>query len=309
MTGVAPLGPAGGIDRADALRQDDVLLAEAWARADTRVLLVGDGAVGLAGAGAGRAAEAPAALALVRPEQAPDGERLFLGIGSDGAAYWAVALAEGPPPAPHGTLRSTAAGLGERDTALLLQATTLANWHARHAHCPRCGARTTAERGGHARRCPVDGSVHFPRVDPVVIMVVTDGADRCVLGRQATWPARRYSCLAGFVDPGETVEEAVARETGEEVGLAVGDVRYVSSQPWPFPSNLMIGCTAIATGRLDGAAGDDVVVDGRELDDARWVTRDELRAAIAADGDPDAPLLLPPRAAIARRLLVAWAGA
>lgn len=309
MTEVRPVLPAGGIDRADGLRQDEALLASAWAAPGTRVLLVGAGEVAL------RAGPVPA-VATVGPDDAPAGERLFLGLDPDGVAYWAVGL-EGPPPAPRGTLRSVA-GLGERDTALLLQATALANWHARHRHCPRCGAPTTSERGGHSRRCTADGSVHFPRTDPVVIMQVTDGGDRCVLGRQASWPARRYSCLAGFVDPGETVEEAVARETAEEVGLAVGAVRYVASQPWPFPANLMLGCTAIVTGRQDGAPGDGLTVDRRELEDARWVTRAELRAAFAAaaagtadaGGDPSGgALLLPPPAAIAHRLLAAWAAA
>lgn len=297
--GLVTVGPGGGIDRADALRQDDARLAELWTCPDTRVLVVGAGEVGLRPG-------PTTALALVAPDAAPDGERIFLGLGPAGEAYWAVALADGPPPDPRGTLRAAAAGLDDRDTALLLQATTLANWHAAHPHCPQCGAPTSAERAGHARRCSADGSLHFPRVDPVVIMTVTDGADRCVLGRQASWPARRYSCLAGFVDPGETLEEAVARETGEEVGLAVGDVRYVASQPWPFPANLMVGFTAVATGRLDGGQADQLVVDEKELDDARWFTRDELRAAVAADGDPHAPLLLPPRSAIAHRLLLDW---
>ena len=151
-------------------------------------------------------------------------------------------------------------------------------------------------RGGWARRCGTCGGEHYPRVDPVVIMLATY-EDRLLLGRQPIYPPRRYSALAGFVEPGETLEAAVARELNEEAGIAVTDVRYLASQPWPFPSSLMIGCIASAT-------DDTLTIDHDELDDARWFTRSEVAAALA--GEPDATFLAPPGFAIARTLVDRW---
>jgi NAD+ diphosphatase len=175
---------------------------------------------------------------------------------------------------------------------------SLASWHSRHGFCSVCGSPSAIFRGGWARRCDACGSEHFPRVDPVVIMLVEhDG--RLLLGRQPIYPPGRYSALAGFVEPGETIEAAVARELGEEAGIAATDIDYIASQPWPFPSSLMIGCTARAT-------SDVLTIDHDELDDARWFTRAEVAAAIA--GDPAAPFLPPPPFAIARTLLDHWIG-
>ena len=148
-------------------------------------------------------------------------------------------------------------------------------------------------RGGWTRRCTNEGSEHWPRVDPAVIMLVHDGADRCILGRQPSWPAGRYSILAGFVEPGESAEAAVAREVAEEVGVAVTDVAYAASQPWPFPSSLMLGYTA----RL---AGDPTLsVDGNELETARWFSKDEIRGR-------DGIRALPPPVSIANRIITSW---
>jgi NAD+ diphosphatase len=153
-------------------------------------------------------------------------------------------------------------------------------------------------RGGSVRRCPVDASEHFPRTDPAVIMLVTDGSDRCVLGRQAVWPPGRYSTLAGFVEPGESAEQAVVREVAEETGVQVRDVRYVSSQPWPFPSSLMLGFTAVCDADAEPRPADG------ELEDARWFTRDELRAA--GTWGSRTGTQLPGSVSIAHFLLARW---
>ena len=157
--------------------------------------------------------------------------------------------------------------------AVLGEAKAIADWHARHGFCAKCGAPSRIAAAGWRRECDVCKSQHFPRTDPVVIMLAVDG-DRCLLGRQARFPKGMYSALAGFVEPGETIEEAVRREIHEEARIACGAVRYVASQPWPFPSSLMIGCLAEAKSR-------DILIDGQELEDARWFTRDEVEAMFA----------------------------
>jgi len=181
-------------------------------------------------------------------------------------------------------------------------ARALVGWHARHRFCAVCGRATRIAKGGWQRTCvnPECGSEHFPRVDPVTIMTV-EHEGRLLLGRQPRFPAGRYSALAGFVEPGETIEEAVAREVLEEAGVRVRDVEYVASQPWPFPSSLMIGCHAFAD---DGA----ITIDTTELDDARWFTRDEVAEAMAAlDRDEQGQAFIaPPPTAVAHVLLRAW---
>ena len=189
-------------------------------------------------------------------------------------------------------LRSVGASLNDLDAGLLTTAAALARWHDRHPRCSLCGAPTVLEKAGWSRRCPADSSEHFPRTDPAVIMLVHDGGDRCVLGRQASWPPGRYSILAGFVEPGESAEAAVAREVAEEVGLAVSDVHYAGSQPWPFPSSLMLGYSAQAVGDLTLHLRDG------ELADALWVSREEIRR-----GDVVA---LPPPVSIAYRIITDW---
>ena len=211
-----------------------------------------------------------------------------------------AARGEGEPDPGTGTrplgLRAAAAALPQADGGLAAHAAALVNWHRRHGHCANCGAPTAIAEGGIVRHCPRCGTDHHPRTDPVVIMLVTDG-DRVLLGRQPVWPPRRYSALAGFVEPGESLEEAVAREVREEAGVEVEPPEYVASQPWPFPTSLMLGFTAA------WRSGDPRRLDG-ELDDVRWFTRDEVLAAL--DGRDDGPLGVPPRFAIARRLLERW---
>jgi NAD+ diphosphatase len=203
--------------------------------------------------------------------------------------------ADGPDRPPPGThyeeLRPLLPLLHEDEARLLAYCRALLVWRARHRHCGVCGAPTAPRSAGHVMVCTrvSCGASFFPRIDPAVIVLVTDGA-LALLGRQAAWPTGRYSALAGFVEPGESLEEAVAREVEEETGVRVGAPRYYASQPWPFPASLMLGFHATATGgslRLD-----------EELEDARWFTCEELRAA------PDG--LLPPRHTIARRLIEEW---
>jgi NAD+ diphosphatase len=257
-------------------------LDEAWS--DARVVVVEDGRA--------LVSDDRPELVLVDTADAPEGDRLYLGKDED-AAYFAVAgrLPRRIGARPQG-LREVGALLGDRDAGLLVHAVGLANWHATHTHCPRCGAPTESVKGGAVRRCTADASEHFPRTDPAVIMLVTDGADRCVLGRQAVWPAGRYSTLAGFVEPGESAEQAVAREVVEETGLVVRDIAYRNSQPWPFPASLMLGFRAVCDPDAQPRARDG------ELEDARWFDKDELRGQSRA--------LLPTPVSIAWLLITDW---
>jgi NAD+ diphosphatase len=192
------------------------------------------------------------------------------------------------------SLRDAGARMSQEDGGLLAYATAITGWHRNHRFCARCGHATDMTAAGHERHCPGCGATHHPRTDPVVIMLVHDG-DRVLLGRQARWPAGRYSTLAGFVEPGESLEEAVAREVAEEAGVAVADIRYRSSQPWPFPASLMLGFHA----RYDG--GEPAVRD-QELEDVRWFARHEIERAVTGESD----VHLPPPVAIARRLIDEW---
>lgn len=225
-----------------------------------------------------------------------DAEPLFLGYIGGKPHFAPLRMGE-----RHGAVRSPALfamlGLMPPDQASLYAcARSLVDWHQRHGFCAACGGVTELFRAGWARRCSDCAAEHFPRTDPVVIMLAEyDG--RALLGRQAAWPAGRYSALAGFVEVGESIEEAVARETLEEAGVRVTDVRYVASQPWPFASSLMIACIA----RADD---DTLSLDTTEIEDAMWVTRDEVLAALA--GDSQARFIAPPRYAIAHSLLSAW---
>jgi NAD+ diphosphatase len=299
------------LDRAAHLRTDADALAGLWAQPGTRVLVVaggqalvrvGDNSDDSDGNGADSDSDS-AALVLVEPGQAPAGERAFLGLDRDGRAYFAVGAQQLAGGVGDDVADVRAAGLREagsqldaRDAGMFVHAVALFNWHATHPRCPRCGAETEIAADGHLRRCPRDGSEHYPRTDPAVIMAVVDGEDRLLLGHQAKWPDGRFSTLAGFVEPGESLEMAVAREVAEESGVVVETVDYAGSQPWPFPCSLMLGFFA----RSSSVA---VTPDGVEITDARWFTREDLAAAVAA-GD----VLLPPAVSIARHLIEGWYG-
>jgi NAD+ diphosphatase len=289
----------GEVDRSTARRGDADWLAAAWADPGTRVLVISGGQA-LVSSGDG-----PAELVFVSPGQAPEGVRFLLGTDADGVVYFGVA---GSLPPPDGeqvpgsgvrpiSLRQAGPLLSDRDAGLMTHAVALGNWHAVHTHCPRCGAVTEPELAGHSRRCVADGSEHFPRLDPAVIMLVTDPDDRCLLARNAMWPERRVSILAGFVEPGESAEQAVAREVHEETGITVAGARYVGSQPWPMPHSLMLGFRARATGSLE------ITVDSHEIAEARWFSRGELRASIASG-----EIRLPPPVSIAHRIIESWYG-
>lgn len=246
--------------------------------------------------------------ALLAPEAAagtgPRSLTLYLGR-LDGDPVFAAAvpaeLAEGLDAEPGfrtNDLRSLAGEgrIAPHELGLLATAKSLLGWHARHGFCAHCGSPTTLAAGGYRRECAACGTHHFPRTDPVVIMLITRG-DSCLLGRSPRFNEGMYSCLAGFLEPGETVEDAVRRETFEEVGLTIGAVRYHASQPWPFPSSLMIGCVAES---LDAA----ITLDPEELADARWFTRDDVAAML--EGRHPAGLTTPPPLAIAHLLMRAF---
>ena len=192
-------------------------------------------------------------------------------------------------------LRTAAPNLPAEDAAIAAQARSLVGWHQRHPFCAVCGGATRGRNGGGSRACSACGAEHFPRTDPVVIVVVSRGG-RALLGRSGRFPGNLYSALAGFMEPGESVEEAVRREVEEEAGIRVGAVRYVFSQPWPFPASLMLGC--LAEGLSDAIA-----IDPEELEDARWFSRTELIEAL--DGRSDV-LSVPQPIAIAHHLIRAW---
>ena len=281
------IGFTGGtLDRGDALRHDANGLAAA--KADPRArLLVLDGYT--------PAYDGDRLAWTALPQ---DGSELaLLGLDRDGVPHFATITGERAKGRSF-DLIAALHDLASGEAATYAGARSLLDWHARHGFCANCGSATAPFRAGWGRACPACGTEHFPRVDPVVIMIAEhDG--RALLGRQPAFPPGRYSALAGFLEPGESVEEAVAREIGEEAGIAVTDVRYVASQPWPFPSSLMIACTARA---LD----DRITLDTNELEDAIWVSRDEVRAVLAGE---KGPFLAPPAYAIAHTLLSVWADA
>jgi NAD+ diphosphatase len=280
-------------DRAALHRSDDDWLAGAWARA--RIVPVSPKSAVPVTAD-GRVAYRDAA-------DAPDGVRRFLGL-VDEVPYFAVTTE--PDGDNWTTLREFGMHADSVDAGLVVSAIALEQWHQRHSHCPRCGAATVETQAGWTRTCTNDGSEHFPRTDPAVIMLVHDGADRTLLGRGPQWGEGRFSTLAGFVEPGESLEAAVAREVFEEVGVGVRDVRYVGSQPWPFPASLMIGFFA----RLDGDAS--ITLDPVEMAEAAWFTRDEVRDAARwtdEDGEPDPSRRLrgiSPKLSISRFLIDQW---
>ena len=283
--GPGPILSRQGISRGAALRTSGEALDLAWAGPGTRLLpITREGLIPL---------HDGALMALAPATDVRPADALYLGTDADGA--WFACVVDEPPPGQLANLRDVGADLNERDAGLFVHALALANWHAAHRHCPRCGTPTTIDQGGHVRVCPQDGSQHFPRTDPAVIMLIVDPTDQyALLGRQPAWPPGRYSCLAGFVEAGESAEQAVIRESREEAGVEVREVRYVASQPWPFPASLMLGYGATAD--VDAAVG---AVD-EELEDVRWFHRAEITESL------ENGLLLPPPISIARHLVEDW---
>ena len=275
-----------GLDRADHIRLDAELLAAAVAHSEA-LLLAMEGLDPVLAEGA--------RLSWAAVEGAPAEELILLGFEGE-APRFAPLLAKPPIGERAWRMFGVLAEMDARDDAIWGTARSLNEWHARHVFCGHCGSPTQPFRAGWGRRCGQCGMEHFPRIDPVVIMLA-EHEGRVLVGRQPQYPPGRYSALAGFLEPGESIEEAVARELAEEAGVEVRGVRYVASQPWPFPNSLMIGCVA-------EAASDAIRLDTNELEDAFWVDRDGVEAALA--GRADAPFLAPPPYAIAHTLFERW---
>ncbi|UVO51468.1 NAD(+) diphosphatase [Sphingomonas sp. SUN019] len=290
MTGLVPGFTGGLLDRADHLRHDEAAVSAAMGNWQARLLklhawepeVTDDGRLGWT-------------MLTEAPDEA---EFVLLGLEDGKPRFAAFTPGEpAPPPFRSPNLFATLDQLRPGEAATFAAARSVLDWHARHGFCANCGTPTRLFRAGWGRKCDQCGAEHFPRVDPVVIMIAEhDG--RALLGRQASWPARRYSALAGFLEPGESIEEAVAREIHEEAGVRVTGVRYISSQPWPFPSQLMIACVGIAE-------DDAITLDDNELEDAIWVSREEVRSVLSGG---EGAFLAPPPYAIAHTLLSIWAG-
>lgn len=284
-----------GLDRSAEERSTPGLLERARADAATRVLVLNGDAAPLA---------EPDALLWVAPDAVPPGsEWAFLGRNDEGAAMLAAVLPRGeselfPAPAGWAALRVVGGALAARDAGAFVEALSLGRWLIEAPFCPACGARTEVRSAGWSRHCPSCGREHFPRTDPAVIVAITSAQhpDRLLLGSNAMWAGTRFSCFAGFVEAGESLEAAVAREVREEAGVEVVGVQYRGSQAWPYPRSLMLGF--LATAADDSAAE----ADGEEILAVRWFDRSEIGAGLAGESD----LLLPGRASIAHSLISDW---
>ncbi len=275
------------IDRAGELRSNPARIGELWQRAS--IIEVGKGRIR-------SASDGPIFLSA---EQVLGGERYFLGIDRETETpyfAWASGAVDSEVK-DYLTLRELAGGLSPLHLEISMHAIALSNWHDAHPHCSRCGAPTRIDLAGAARRCDVDESQHHPRTDPAVIVLVKDRDDRILLGHQPVWPDGRFSTFAGFLEPGETFEQCVAREVFEEAGVRLSEVSYLGSQPWPFPASVMIAFSAVTDSPGDARP------DGEEITKVKWFSRSELKAA-AEDGS----LLLPPTVSVARRMIEGWLG-
>ena len=292
------------INRESELRSDAAKLAQLWKTAqiihlvDAR-LSAGDNSLTFIDAAAVKAAQ----------EIFVEGDRFFLGVGrDDNQAYFAWNTTWIHPPEDDGTeefemrkyegfktLREVGGSLDPDELALAMHAVGLANWHWTHTHCARCGAKTVSDLGGSVRVCPEDATQHHPRTDPAVIVLVKDKEDRILLGHQPSWPDKRFSTFAGFVETGESFEECVSREVFEEAGVYLHNINYLTSQPWPFPASIMIAFEGI-TQRPEEARPD-----GTEITEVRWFSRDEMKDAVIAQD-----ILLPPKISVARQMIETW---
>ena len=282
------------LDRAAARREDPAWLDERLRAATTRFVAVAEGRHLIAGL----ERRTPHFLLASDLDGSPSDEPILLGMRG-GITYFAVDLTDAMSPLPEGVtrrrLRDVIVDLGHADSAILAYAGALVHWHRTHRFCGACGRPTISVRGGHVRLCTGEqcGREHFPRTDPAVITLVVDRG-RCLLARRYDWAPGRRSTVAGFVEPGETLEHAVAREVFEEVGIRVGEVRYRGSQPWPFPQSFMLGFRAVAESTR-------IAVDGDEIVEADWYTPERIRSQSAAG-----TLVLPPFDSISRRLVEDW---
>ena len=276
------------MDRAGELRSNSARLGELWASA--KIIEVGKGRIR-------STVDGPL---FIPSQDAVGGERYFLGIDrSTEVPYfaWASGAVESDVD-DYLTLRELAGGLSPLHLEISMHAIALSNWHDAHPHCSKCGAATRVDLAGAARICDFDQSQHHPRTYPAVIVLIKDRADRILLGHQPVWPDGRFSTFAGFLEPGETFEQCVAREAFEESGVTLTEIAYLGSQPWPFPASIMIAFEAITD------APDAARPDGEEITEVKWFSREELKTA-AENGS----LLLPPKVSVARRMIEGWLGA
>ena len=289
--------PSEAVDRAGELRLKPDELAKLWKSA--RILHFASGKFRVKANNELDFQSADQIVELRTKGEFAHGEELFLGI-DNGTSYFAwcsdakdfesFELLEN-----YQTLRALGDFLSQLEMGLAIHTQAIANWHHSHQFCARCGQPTISANGGSLRRCTSDGSEHYPRTDGAVIVLVKDKKDRILLGRQKVWPERRFSCFAGFVEPGESFEQTVLREVFEESGTKLEEITYLGSQPWPFPASIMISFSAIATNP------DEAIPDGEEIEEIRWLSREELRAAIA-----DESLTLPPIMSVARKMIEFW---
>ena len=289
------------IDRAGELRVNQETLDQLWQRA--QILQIAEG----------RIAAVDTALTLISAQDVAthiatktftEGSRYFLGLDIETKApffawdtEWVGTIADEVKEVGFSTVREIGSLLSEQELEISLHAMGLSNWHRAHPRCPRCGGATRVDLGGAARTCDADGSQHHPRTDSAVIVLVKDRSDRILLGHQPIWPEGRFSTFAGFLEPGETFEQCVAREVLEESAVVVTELNYLGSQPWPFPASIMIAFEAV-TDNPERAQGD-----GQEITEVKWFTRAQLMAA-AKDGS----LLLPPSISVARKMIERWLG-
>ena len=289
------------IDRAGELRVNQESLDQLWQRA--QILQIAEG----------RIAAVDSKLSLINAEQVAahiaaqtftEGGRYFLGLDLHTKApffawdtEWVGTIDDEVKEVGFSTVREIGSLLSEQELEISLHAMGLSNWHRAHPRCPRCGGATRVDLGGAARTCDADGSQHHPRTDSAVIVLVKDRSDRILLGHQPIWPEGRFSTFAGFLEPGETFEQCVAREVLEESAVVVTELNYLGSQPWPFPASIMIAFEAV-TDNPERAQGD-----GQEITEVKWFTRAQLLAA-AKDGS----LLLPPSISVARKMIERWLG-
>ena len=292
------------IDRGSDIRTDAAKLEQLWKKAqiiqlvDARLSATNDALTFI---------DATAVSALL--ESFIEGERFFLGTSrADDQPYFAWRTTWINQPIDDGsgdyekdkyegfkTLREVGGNLDAEDLTLAMHAVGLANWHETHTHCSKCGAQTVSDLGGSVRVCIKDSTQHHPRTDPAVIVLVRDADDRILLGHQPIWPEKRFSTFAGFVETGESFEECVSREIFEEAGVYPSQVKYITSQPWPFPASIMIAFEAISD------RPEDARPDGQEITEVRWLSREEMKQAVASG-----EILLPPGISVARRMIEAW---
>lgn len=293
-------GQVSKMDRAGHLRSNQATLDQLWAKA--KIVHFSDGrlAVSLA-APELRFLKATDVAALIESEEFKEGEKYFLGLDQLNNEPYFAWSSDHPKsqsddaPAGYTTLREIGGDLDEMQMELALHSVALSNWHKTHPHCARCGAQTSVAMGGAIRTCDKDKSEHYPRTDSAVIVLVRDGDDRILLGRQAIWPEGRFSCFAGFLEPGETFEQCVQREVFEESGIAVREINYLGSQPWPFPASIMISFEAITD--FPEAARPD----GEEIVEIKWLSRTELNTQVG-----DGLLSMPPPMSVSRKMIDRW---